>query len=141
GGVFDHVYRVRRPDGTPVHVRVRAHSVRLPDGSAGGFVGTVEDVTVQVQDRERLHASNEFLARAEQIAGVGAWRYDLVTREMAWTSQTRRICDLPDDYQPRGDEHLRFLDAEAQETVRRTAQGCIAAGGTWDVTVPMTTAQ
>lgn len=141
GGVFDHVYRLRRPDGTPVHVCVRAHSVRLPDGSAGGFVGTVEDVTAQVQDRERLHASNEFLARAEQIAGVGAWRYDLVTREMAWTGQTRRICDLPEDYQPRGDEHLRFLDAEAQETVRRTAQGCIAAGGTWDVTVPMTTAR
>jgi PAS domain S-box-containing protein len=42
GEVFDHIYRVRHADGSVMHVRVRAQAVRLPDGSAGGYVGSVE---------------------------------------------------------------------------------------------------
>lgn len=141
GEMFDHTYRVRRADGAVAHVRVRAQAVRLPDGSSGGYVGTVIDVSIPVRDRERLRASNEFLARAEQIAGVGAWRVDLVTREVEWTGQTRRIFGLPPDYEPRGDEYLRFFGPQAQETIRETARACLQSGSAWDVKVPMRNAQ
>nr|WP_255428221.1 PAS domain-containing protein [Ramlibacter cellulosilyticus] len=141
GTVFDHTYRVRRPDGSVVHVRGRSQAVRLPDGSPGGYVGSIEDVSEQVRSQEQMRASNEFLARAEQIAGVGAWRYNLVTREIFWTSQTRRIYELPPDYQPRGDEQARYFDAEAQKLIRDTAMACIENGRPWDVQLPMTTAR
>lgn len=139
--VFDGTYRIVRPDGRLVHVRVRAQAVRLPDGSAGGYVGSIEDVSEQIRSQEQMQASNEFLARAEQIAGVGAWRFNLVTREIYWTSQTRRIYELPPDYEPRGDEHFRYFDAHAQAEIRATAQACIENGTPWDVLLPMTTAQ
>lgn len=140
-GMFEAIYRVRRPDGAEVHVRARAQAVRLPDGSAGGYVGSVEDVTEQMRSQEHMRASNEFLARAEQIAGVGAWRFNLQTRETYWTGQTRRIYELPADYQPRGDEHLHYFDPQAQEEMRVTAQACMETGEPWDVLLPMTTAR
>ena len=44
------------------------------NGSAGGYVGSIVDISDEVATRRQLQASNEFLARAEQVAGVGAWR-------------------------------------------------------------------
>lgn len=139
--IFDWTYRVHRPDGGLTHVRVRAQAVLLPDGSPGGYVGTVEDVGEQLRRQQELRESNDFLARAEQIAGVGAWRYNLETRELLWTSQTRRIYELPPDYEPRGDEHKRHFPAEAQKTIRETANACLETGRPWDVLLPMTTAK
>ncbi|MDE2605226.1 MAG: PAS domain-containing protein [Burkholderiales bacterium] len=141
GRTFDRVYRVIRPDGAVVHVRGRAQVVRLPDGSTGGYVGTAEDVSEQLRSQEQMRASNEFLARAEQIAGVGAWSINLVTHQTYWSGQTRRIYELPPDYQPTGEEHLRFFDPESQKVMRETALACIADGRPWDLQLPMTTAQ
>jgi PAS domain S-box-containing protein len=141
GQVFDHTYRIRRADETIVHVRVRAQAVRLPDGSTAGYVGSVEDVSEQVRSQEQMRASNEFLARAEQIAGVGAWRFNLGTREIYWTNQTRRIYELPPDYQPRGDEQAKYFDPAAQKMIRDTAVACMDNGEPWDILVPMTTAK
>ena len=94
-----------------------------------------------VTAHRQLEASNEFLASAEQIAGVGGWRMDLETREVEWTAETRRIHDLPPDYRPTGDEHQRYFSPQAQETIRATAEHSIATGESWDVQLPMTTAQ
>jgi PAS domain S-box-containing protein len=143
GKVFDHTYRVLHADGGVVHVRARAQAVRLPDGSAGGYVGSVEDVSVEVRHGEQLQASNDFLARAEYIAGVGAWRYNLQTREIQWTGQLRRICELPADYVPRGDEHVqaRYFSRETQQAIRAAAEASAQTGQPWDLQVPMTTAR
>jgi PAS domain S-box-containing protein len=141
GETLDQSFRVLRPDGNAVNVRVRGRPVFLPDGSTGGYVGSAIDISEEVSTRRQLQASNDFLARAEQIAGVGAWRVDLATRELVWTSQTRRIHELPPDYQPKGDEHLRYFDADAQRTIRATVEHSIATGEPWDVQLPMTTAK
>ncbi|MCD6078866.1 MAG: response regulator [Ramlibacter sp.] len=140
GSTFDHVFRLLRPDGSVLHVRARGQSIALPDGSTGGYVGSIVDISEEVTTRRQLQASNEFLARAEQVAGVGAWRLDLVTREVEWTTQTRRIFELPPEYVPRGDEHLRFFSAEAQAEIRRTAEASRRSGQAWDLQLPMTTA-
>jgi PAS domain S-box-containing protein len=138
---FDQPFRALRPDGGIVHVRARGRAITLPDGSTGGYVGSVDDITQELATRRELQASNEFLARSEQIAGVGAWRFNLETREVEWTGQTRRIHELPPDYQPRGDEHLRYFAPEHQELIRTTALRCMETGQPWDLQLPMTTAR
>ena len=141
GRSFDHPFRVLRPDGAVVHVRARGRPVALPDGSPGGFVGSIVDVSDEAATRRQLESSNDFLARAEQVAGVGGWRLDLATRQVLWTAQTRRILELPPDYQPRSDEHLRYFSAEALRTIRSTAERSIATGEPWDLQLPMITSQ
>ena len=140
GRTFDYIYRVVHADGKLLHVCARARAVALPGGSPGGYVGSVIDVSDEVATRAQLQATNAFLARAEQIAGVGGWRVDLRTNEVLWTAQTRRLHELPPDYRPRGDEYLRFFAPEAQRVIRSTAERSMATGEPWDVQLPMTTA-
>ncbi|HSV82620.1 MAG TPA: ATP-binding protein, partial [Ramlibacter sp.] len=106
-----------------------------------GYVGSVVDVSDEIAYQAQLRASNEFLARAEEIAGVGGWRLDLVTRQLLWTSQTRRIYELPPDYVPRGDEHTRYFSPQSQELIRKTAEECGRTGQSWDIQLPMVTAK
>jgi PAS domain S-box-containing protein len=141
GRTFDEAFRVLRPDRSTLYVRVRGRPVALPGGSTAGYVGSVVDISDEVRTQGQLQASNDFLARAEQIAGVGAWRLDLATRELLWTGQTRRIYELPADYQPRGDEHLKYFDPESQRTIREVADRSMATGEPWDMQLPMTTAK
>ncbi|MDB5753360.1 MAG: hypothetical protein JWP65_3781 [Ramlibacter sp.] len=140
GAPFDHSFRLLRRDGSRRYVWVRGRAIGLTDGSCGGYVGSFVDVTEEVVNQHDLEAANEFLARAEEIAGVGSWRRDLRTRDLYWTRQTRRIFELPDDYEPRGDEHRRFFSTEVQQQIRHTAQASLRGGTPWDVTLPMTTA-
>ncbi|HET8746650.1 MAG TPA: PAS domain-containing protein [Ramlibacter sp.] len=141
GGSFDHGFRVVHSDGKVLHLRARGRAVALPGGSAGGYIGSLIDVSDEVATRQQLEASNTFLARAEQIAGVGGWRLDLQTREVLWTAQLRRLLDLPPDYRPRGDEHLLYFAPPVRRVIRTTAARCISTGDPWDVQVPMTTAR
>ena len=85
GRVFDHGYRVVRRDGRTVHVRVRAQAVKLPGGSTGGYVGSVEDVGEQVLYEAQLRAGKEAIQRSEErlhraLEGSGLALWDLDVR-------------------------------------------------------------
>lgn len=77
GEVFDHTYRLRRPDRSVVHVRVRAQVVRLPDGSTGGYVGALQDVTDSQLARAALERSQERLHRALEGSSLALWDLDV----------------------------------------------------------------
>jgi PAS domain S-box-containing protein len=84
--VFDFTYRVRRPGGECIHVRVRAQAVLLPDGSAGGYVGSVEDVTDSRLAQAELERSQERLHRALEGSGLALWDLD-VPHEQIYLSE------------------------------------------------------
>jgi PAS domain S-box-containing protein len=140
GGAFDHVFRLLRPDASIVTVRVRGRAIVLQAGSTGGYVGSVVDISDEVAARKELQATNDFLAHAEQIAGVGGWRVDLATGGTRWTAQTYRIYGMPLEFQPRDTDYLRFYPPDAQQELREAAQACVDNGEPWDLLLPMTTA-
>jgi PAS domain S-box-containing protein len=86
GGSFDRPFRVLRPDGTLVYVWARGRPVVLPGGSAGGYVGSVVDVSEEVATRRQLESSNHFLElsqerlhRALDGSGLALWDLDVQT--------------------------------------------------------------
>ena len=129
GSLFDDTYRVVRRDGITVHVRVRAQAVRLPDGSTGGYVGSVEDVGDQVLHEAQLRASQETLQRSEERlhralegSGLALWDLDVAARTVYLSEQwslmlggppketrctSRQLLDLvPPEDQPRVEQAL-----------------------------------
>lgn len=93
------------------------------------------------QLEQGLDRAFAFLARAEQLAGVGGWEADLRTRAVRWTEQTARIYDLPPGHQPAFDEHRAYFDAESLRRMDEAAQRAITHGEPWDLELTMTTAR
>ncbi|NNU45117.1 ATP-binding protein [Ramlibacter montanisoli] len=94
GRIFDHTYRVVRRDGRTVHVRVRAQAVRLPGGSTGGYVGSVEDVGEQMVYEAQLRAGKEAIQRSEERlhralegSGLALWDLDVRTQHVYLSEQ------------------------------------------------------
>ncbi|NML42285.1 response regulator [Ramlibacter sp. G-1-2-2] len=138
---IERILRVERLDGPMTHVRLRAAPLASHVGKLRGYTVSLVDVTPSASKLERLESANAFLARAEAIAGVGCWRFDIRTRELQWTSNMRRIHELPDDYVPRGDEHVKYFSAGARMQLEDAVRQSIASGQSWDLRLPMRTAK
>lgn len=91
---FDQQYRLRRPDRSERHVHSRARPVLGPDQQLLGFVGTVEDVSTQVQMQARLKSSEERLAVAADSGQIGIWEWDLSSGYLHWDAWMYRLYGL-----------------------------------------------
>ena len=91
---FDQQFRLRRPDRSERHVHSRARPVLGQDRNLLGFVGTVEDVSCQVQMQARLMSSEERLAVAADSGQIGIWEWDLSSGQLHWDSWMYRLYGL-----------------------------------------------
>ncbi len=140
GRDFERAFRVRRPEGTVRHVKVRSRTLRSPDGSVTGHVGVVEDVTERLRDEAQLRDSRALLDHAGRLAGVGGWRVDLLTPEVQWSDQTCRIHDLPPGHKPSMAEAIGYYRGAAREAVQQAVAQAVEQGAGFELSQPMTTA-
>ena len=141
GGALLMEYRLRRSNGEVTYVRAQARTVTWGDPPQRGFVGAVEDITPYKLVENELRASNNFLDRAERIAGVGGWEADLRQQTIRWTDQCKRIYELPADYEPDVTTHLAHFSPESQAIIEQTARDAMRSGQPWDLELPMVTAK
>ena len=65
-GLHDLVHRIVRPDGTVRHVHELARAITDAQGKLLGLIGTVQDVTTQMEDEEALITTRDEADRANQ---------------------------------------------------------------------------
>ena len=64
------------------------------DGSIGGLIMVMEDITEEKR-------KEELLLKAKSVARIGGWEADLVTNTMYWTDMTKEIHEVSLDYVPK----------------------------------------
>jgi len=133
-------FRICRGDEVR-RLRTNAKAVRAEDGHMTGFVGTLDDITDQRLAEDRLRASEHFLDRTGQIAGVGGWEADLRTELVTWSAHTRRIHEVDDDYRPNFLESQEFYPPEAWTKLDAAIRDALRDGTSWDVELPFITAR
>ncbi len=85
---------------------------------------------------EALRQSEGFLRRTGQVARVGGWELDLVTGELIWTTETRRIHGVDRDYRPTVEQALDFYPPEARDTLQAALAAAAAGGPGYDLELP-----
>lgn len=90
---------------------------------------------------ERLQASEAFLERIGQVAGVGGWSIDIKTNAVTWTGQTYRIHEVDANHQPTIDNGVAFYAPEARPVIAAAVEQALKAGGSWDLELPFVTAR
>jgi PAS domain S-box-containing protein len=86
--------RYIRPDGTVVWGDATGSLVRDADGSVVSYIGLVTDVTDRKRAEEALRRSEERLAKAQEIAHLGSWEWDVASDALGWSDETFRICGV-----------------------------------------------
>jgi PAS domain S-box-containing protein len=84
---------VQNNSGEKIPVEISAATVEVADRRLG--VGIFRDITEQLQRKERLERQNDLFDRAQEIADVGAWEYDVREDDLRWTPIVYRLHDRP----------------------------------------------
>ena len=142
GVPFDMEFQVLpgREGAAPGHVRMQASPALWGHPPRPGFIAVAGDITQRKLVEEQLRSANRFLERAEKLSGVGGWEADLAARKVKWTDQNCRIYDLEPGHQAGFNEHLRFFGKEAQRELIRAARRSLRSGASWELDLPMVTA-
>ncbi len=134
---FECPLRMRHRDGHWVQVLSRGCLLtRTADGKPEWMFGTHVDVTPLRQHQEALVKSEALLNRASEAAGVGVWELDLVSKQVTWSAQTRRIHGVSADYQPVFDEAIGFYAPEARPAVQAAVERALESGQSYDLESP-----
>jgi len=84
-------FRITRPDGE-VRVLHREYGVlRDENGKAIRLFGTVQDITKSKAIETELRRSQEDLARAQRVAGIGSFSRDIASGHTEWSEEFLRV--------------------------------------------------
>ncbi|OQW40596.1 MAG: hypothetical protein A4S12_09915 [Proteobacteria bacterium SG_bin5] len=93
------VQRMRHADGGWRHVELRFRRLAAPGGGFAGTIGSIRDISEQVQQANALAASEERFRRLAETAPVGIFRTDAQGRPLfsnpAWRALAGVAADAP----------------------------------------------
>lgn len=121
-------YRIIMPDGSIRYVNTVADKlVRDKEGEPAWIYGINQDVTARKQAEKALVKSRAILARAQDIAHIGNWAWDLKTNNIQLSDEIFKIFGYrPREFQPTYDWLLSRIfpdDRELIENSVRSATG------------------
>jgi PAS domain S-box-containing protein len=133
GGTYDVNYRIRHSDGRWLWVHDRAAAVFERDGvlMADGLMG---DVTVSRAVKQVLQEQQEMLAKAQAVAHLGYWYWDIPSGAVTWSDEMYRIFGLRDsDFRPDYEAFLSRVHPEDRDLVHGYVDHSLKSGRPYEV--------
>lgn len=132
----------RDPDQLPLHQLARMS--RIVEGLILSHRANVEKVNA-LSRAESAHQlatrDSELLSEVANVSGVGGWELNLKSNELIWTSKTKAIHEVPEDFVPTVDRALAFYPQESRDIISKGIEEAIETLSGWNVEVPFTTAK
>jgi two-component system cell cycle sensor histidine kinase/response regulator CckA len=124
-GPVDIEYRVVRPDGDVRFVRSVAEAIKDEAGGPVRVVGATQDITEEVEAREFASESEDRLKRAERLAHVGNWTWDISTNRVTWSEELFRIFGQPENFTPSYEAFLQNIVPQDRDRVAQSARDAL----------------
>lgn len=118
--------RARRPGGADFVVQVSATRVTDDAGEAKGVMLSCVDVSDRTLAEDELRRSQASLSRAQEVAGMGNWDWDIQTNELWWSDQIYRIFGLkPQEFEATYPAFLERVHPEDRHLVEDGVAGAL----------------
>lgn len=134
-------FRIKTKDEKLIWVENSPSLHTNDNGEVIGMIGKLRDVSDRKRAEEASQRYEALLENIAEIAGVGAWQLNLETEELQWTSQTRRIHEVDEDYVPQLENALDFYAEESRSMISSAVQRGMQDGTPWDLDLQLQTAK
>jgi two-component system, cell cycle sensor histidine kinase and response regulator CckA len=125
-GPVDIEYRLTRPDGNARFVRSVLEGIKDDEGAPIRIVGATQDITEQVEAREIARESEDRLKRAERLAHVGNWTWDVQSNRVHWSEELFRIFGQKEDFRPSFETFLQCVVPQDRDRVAGSIRNSLA---------------
>jgi PAS domain S-box-containing protein len=130
GELIDEEVHRRAPDGIG---DFRLRNIPIPDDDCIDGYCVYADITAYKRRERELERQNDLFRKAQAMADIGAWEYDIVDDEFLWSEQMYEIHGHPTDSEPTIEEAIGDYHPEDRSTVREALTGAIERGEPYDV--------
>lgn len=105
-------------------------------------IGNSVDITDRLHLENDLKRTKEMLETTNQVARIGGWEVNLEKKQVFWTSVTKQIHEVPEDYVPDLETALRFYKkGESEEKVLKVFNDAMEKGIPYDIELQLITAK
>ncbi len=116
-----------RKDGSSIDVHYRSHPIFQQDKCIGAVI-SFNDVSEQHKLQKELVRSKDTLARAQSIAHVGHWDWDITTGDLTWSDEIFRVFGLvPHEFDESYDAFLERIHPDDRNKVIEAVNSSIAS--------------
>ncbi len=99
----------------------------------------IREQSLTLHDRKRdLERQADLFESTQDIAGIGAWQYDIDADEWWWSTEFRRIHDLPEGTPPSPNESFQCYHPEDRPTVESAFETAVEDGEPYDLDIRLT---
>ncbi|MDH5680020.1 MAG: PAS domain-containing protein, partial [Spirochaetota bacterium] len=103
-------------EGKKVPVLFSGSVIKDQDGNVEGIVCVAQDITSRKAMEESLKASQDSFARAQQIANLGNWDWNITNNELYWSDEIYHIFGLkPGEFHPSYEMFIESVHPEDRE--------------------------
>ncbi|WP_267162888.1 PAS domain S-box protein [Halovenus salina] len=129
--------RLTTRDGGQRWLTARGERVTT-DGNSSVVRGYIQDITEQTEQQQELEHRTDLFEKAQQIADVGAWAYDIERGTLTWTDKVYDIHGVSKDFDPSLDDAKELYHPEDQPKLSEAVNQAVTAGEPYDLEVRIT---
>ena len=96
-------------------------------------LASVVDITDRKEHERELERQNDLFSRAQDLADVGAWEYDVDADDVLWSTQTYEICDVPQDVEMTVARAVECYHPEDRPAVREATAAAVEEAEPFDI--------
>lgn len=103
------------------------------DGKPEWIMGSIQDITQRKNNELLLSHYHDQLQNTKEVAQIGSWEMDLEGQKLEWSSITKYIYEVEQNYNPAYSDALSFYaEGEHREKIQRKINALIQNGVAFD---------
>ncbi len=130
GGEYEMDYRIITKSGTTRYVHEKTKTLYDESRTPVKVIGILQDITEQKISENNLKSLEEDLNLAQRVAGVGSWKYDVISDEIFWSDEVYRIYGVaPESFERSFNSLLKLIHPEDREKMQSAVSECLGGRG------------